>query len=286
MPARGAVWDRRETVMHSALLDMDRIRKSLRTKRIGRRIDYVETVTSTNDVARALVDDDDGDGSVVLTEYQSAGRGRLGRSWHAPRGASVLMSVLLTARGYDLSSPQLALVCGVALCDAIIDEIGMPPCIKWPNDIILSDKKVGGILVEAIERKDGEIAHIVGIGVNCLQHADHWPAEIASTATSLDLESPAPIDRSSFAIAVLKHLDAWLADPDRWHADELRHAWLKRAEPLGRGVCLRHAGRTYRGTILDIDPTAALVVQLDVGGIRAFNAANTTREMDSPMGDV
>ena len=271
-------------------LQLERITDGLTTRRVGRRIEVHETVNSTNEVAWTQVAEQSaGDGLVVFAEYQSAGRGRLGRSWDSPRGASVLMSLVLVDLEGELGGDALALLAAVAAVDAIDAAITTTPEIKWPNDLMINGRKLGGILVEChralsptlsragARQQDGASSvYVVGIGINCLQHRNHFPPELRASATSLDLESPHPVDRTEVARNLLIELDRWLAEPSRWDARVLRDEWVRRALPLGRRIRLRQVGEEFSGHVVDVDPAAGLVVQLDRGGRRLFDAASTS----------
>ncbi len=259
----------------SGRLRIDDIRKSLAENRIGGRIEFVETTSSTNDLARSLLNGPYADGLVVLTDHQSAGRGRLGRNWHSPRGASLLCSVVLREESPEWNGGQLALLTGIAARDAVMQVTDVTPGIKWPNDLIVGKRKLGGILVES-DRSDGVNTFVIGIGINCLQQDAHFPEMLTDRATSVEIESHRPVDRTDLTIAVLSELDRHIRS-DTWRSpDRLRAEWLARAQPLGGRVTLQHRGTTFHGTMIDVDPAAALIIQLDEGGIRAFNAADTT----------
>ena len=259
----------------SGRLRIDEIRANLATRRIGRRIEFVESTTSTNDLARRFLKEPDADGLVVLTDHQSAGRGRFGRRWHSPRGASLLCSVVIRQESPDWNGGQLALLTGIAVRDAVVRVTDVMPAIKWPNDLIVGKRKLGGVLVES-DRSDGVTTFVIGIGLNCLQQDAHLPETLTDRATSLEIESHRPIDRTVVTIAVLSEMDRRLHDDALRSAERLRAEWLTRAQPLGGRVILQHGGTTFRGTMVDVDPAAALIVHLDEGGIRAFNAADTT----------
>jgi BirA family biotin operon repressor/biotin-[acetyl-CoA-carboxylase] ligase len=183
--------------------------------------------------------------------------------------------------------PQLGLAAAVACCEAIARATRVRVQIKWPNDLVFEGRKLGGILVESRRGRRGpapgeprfaaaQAAYVVGFGVNCLQHRRHFPRELRDRATSLDLIAPGPIDRCALARALLAELDRWYADLSVWTGQELRRAWLNWAVPVGGRIRLQHAGRLYIGHVIDLDPTASLVVQLEQGGRRLFGAASTT----------
>lgn len=265
-----------DPVMSAGVLQLDRLQAARRTTRVGRRIDYVESTTSTNDEAWQRINDEHADGLVIFTEYQTAGRGRLGREWQSPRGASLLVSLVLVEEEGDPSGDQLVLLTSVAAVDTIAACTDVVATIKWPNDLYASGRKLGGILIESRIRHDGRRASVIGIGLNCLHHRGHLAGDLAETATSLELESSCAIDRTAVAAALLEKLDAWLAEPGTWSTAELVHAWLARAEPMGHRVSLRYRGEVFSGTMMDLDPSAALVLRLDDGSVRAFDAAGTT----------
>jgi len=268
--------------MDSGRLQIERIVSSLRTRRVGRRLELRDTTTSTNDDVLSRVESENIDGLVIFSEHQSAGRGRMGRTWEAPRGAGLLMSLLLIDVSKELRGGELCLLTAIAACDAIKACTDINPSIKWPNDLVVDGRKLGGILIESRQRTDGLRAYAVGIGINCLQQRAHFAAELSARATSLEIESAHPVSREALAVSLLGELDRWIAEPESWGDDDLRRRWLAHAEPVGGRVCLRVGGRLHTGTVVDIDPSAALLVRLDAGGFRAFDVANTTIGTPAP----
>jgi BirA family transcriptional regulator, biotin operon repressor / biotin---[acetyl-CoA-carboxylase] ligase len=259
-------------------LTPDRIRLGLATRRIGRTVVLLEGAASTNDVALASADDPQNDGMAVFADHQTSGRGRLGRRWQSPRGASVLCSILLIEpsgeAGTSLEPGVLTLAAGVATHDAVTSAVAdVEPTIQWPNDIAVAGRKLAGILIESRPIQSGR-AFVIGVGINCLQHRGHFRGALRKEATSLEAESRHPVSRLSVARQLLTELDRWLASPPDPHG--LRQAWLDRAEPLGQHIELRQGGHDYAGTTVDVDPMAGLVVELDGGGRRVFDPATTS----------
>ena len=155
-----------------------------------------------------LLRTDDPEGAVAVAEEQSAGRGRLGRIWHAPPGTSVLVSVLLRPAVDPPRLPELSLVAGGAVAEAIADTTGLDPTIKFPNDVLLDGRKVAGILAESSE---GRV--VLGVGVNANQTAEQLPSDAQTEPTSLRLELGRPLDRAPLLAAILLHLERAY---DRW----------------------------------------------------------------------
>jgi BirA family biotin operon repressor/biotin-[acetyl-CoA-carboxylase] ligase len=175
-----------------------------------------------------------------------------------------------------LKGALLGLIGAVAACDAIRSAAAVPTDIRWPNDLVVHGRKVGGVLVESRPRNEGGRVFVAGIGINCLQQTAHFGSELRGRATSLEIESPGPVDRAGVARSLVQALDAWLADAGPDLCETVRAAWLARADGLGQAIRLRHGGQEYSGVVLDLDPTSALVVQLDQGGRMLFEADGTT----------
>ena len=187
-----------------------------------------------------------------------------------------MVSVVLVESSDELAGGDLSIIAAVAACDAILSSTSIRAQIQWPNDLVIGDRKTGGVLIESRADTAGGRRFVIGVGINCLQQPDHFQGDLRRTATSLDMESDEPIDRSRVALRLLEELDRWVAEPYQWSRDDLRGAWLRRCLPLGRRIHLLHDGTRYRGHVVDLDPTAALIVELDGGGRRAFDAASTT----------
>jgi BirA family biotin operon repressor/biotin-[acetyl-CoA-carboxylase] ligase len=263
-------------VMNCGPLQPEPIADGLGCRRLTGPVHVVDSVTSSNDIAWQQVEAGAGDGTVFFAEHQTAGRGRFGRTWESPRGASVLCSVVVKDRTGVLQRGGLSLICAIAACDAIRAAVGLPAEIRWPNDLLIRGRKVGGVLVESRPGRNGGRTFVAGIGINCLQHANHFPPELRERATSLDLESPAPIDRIAVCRALLEQLDGWLAGTKDASPHSVRDAWCDRAIGVGGRVRLRRDGKEFSGVVVDLDPTAALIVQLDRGGRSLFDAESTT----------
>jgi BirA family biotin operon repressor/biotin-[acetyl-CoA-carboxylase] ligase len=252
-------------------LDPDLIRANLRAERIGRKVVVFEQTSSTNDVAAQYAGNADHDGLVVFAEQQTAGRGRTGASWHSTPGDSLLFSVLLL----DGSVPGelLSLTWAVGVAEALGRVGSHQTRIKWPNDLVLGGRKVAGILLESRQNGSGR-THIIGTGINCHQGAGGFPPELRQTATSLDRVSGTRCDRITLARRLLTSLDYWLAVAGR-DRRKVTDAWSNLSTQLGHRVHLACNGRRFAGNCIGVDPEKGLILQLDRGGVRMFDAAHT-----------
>jgi BirA family biotin operon repressor/biotin-[acetyl-CoA-carboxylase] ligase len=254
-------------------MDSDEITANLKTKRIGKKVLVYRSTSSTNDVAAEYAGNRDNDGLVVFAEEQTAGRGRAGRTWNSGRGDSILCSIALTEN--ILPSHLLSLASAVAVAEAIGSVgTGSRARIKWPNDILLNGRKVAGILLESRTDRHGAL-YILGIGINCHQHPDSFSDELRPTATSLDIESGSTIDRISLARRLLICLDHWL-EAAAQSSDKVCRRWCELSIQLGHRTTLIFNGTTFTGHCVGIDPEKGLILRLDAGGIRMFDAAHTT----------
>ncbi|MBN2560149.1 MAG: biotin--[acetyl-CoA-carboxylase] ligase [Phycisphaerae bacterium] len=254
--------------------------QNLGTRRVGRRIIVLPEVDSTNSYVLDTLAVEEGkaaDGCVVFAEYQNAGRGRLGRAWHSPRGASLIFTLLLCADGPRPTPARLVMAASVAVAAGIEQTTEVEPVIRWPNDVYVGDKKLAGILVEVRMVGGTDHATAVGIGVNCLQQAGHFSPELRDRATSLELEASHPVDRLTVARAILRRLDAYIADGSGVSNDQLTADWRARSADVGAYVTLTSHGQTFTGRIVDVHPQTGLLLQLDTGARREFDPATTVR---------
>jgi len=179
--------------------------KPLLSGRFGHVYRYAEIADST----QRMLAEDEAEGAIAVVEEQTEGRGRLGRAWEAPAGTSVLVSILLLPTVEAPRLPELSLVAGGAVAQAIADVTGLEPAIKFPNDVLVGGRKVAGVLAESSE---GRV--VLGIGVNANQTLEQLPVDAKTEPTSLRLELGKPVSRVRLLAAILLHLerayDAWV----------------------------------------------------------------------------
>jgi BirA family biotin operon repressor/biotin-[acetyl-CoA-carboxylase] ligase len=254
------------------LLDPDKIQANLKTKRIGKKILVYKSTSSTNDIATEYAKNKNNDGLVIFAEEQNAGRGRAGTKWHSNYADSILCSIILT--DCEINSELLSLTIAVAVADALGKVGKYEAKIKWPNDIIVNGKKVAGILLETRQTDNHKVC-IIGIGINCHQKKGSFPAELQPAATSIDIESGSTCDRISLAKRLLSSLDEWLEVAQK-NEHKVMDQWRRQSTLLGHRVTVLYDGRRFAGNCVGIDPEKGLILQLDQGSVRMFDAAHTT----------
>ena len=182
------------------------IADQIHTKWAGKTVHFARETDSTNLWIKRLAKEGASEGTLALAEFQSAGRGRLGRSWEVPEGTSVMMSILLRPKFEPQYAPTLTLVMGMAVAKAV-KNLGFDVSIKWPNDVVVSHKKICGILTEMGVR-DGKIDYaVIGVGINV--NIKEFPEEMADKATSLYLESGKEFDRSQIPGLVMEAFEKY-----------------------------------------------------------------------------
>jgi len=227
---------------------------------------FFTTIGSTNDVAAILAAAPSGEGTVVIADAQTAGRGRRGHSWFSPPGAGLYVSVVLApgraGRAPDRATSLLTLSAGVALTEAIERISGLAPAIKWPNDLLIGRRKLAGILAEAVAGPAaGAVTSVVlGYGINVSAAA--YPADLSDRATSLESELGRPIDRAALCAETLAALAARYRDLLDARFDAILDAWRARA-PGSRGAAVAwdEPGGARTGTTAGVDEMGALLVR-------------------------
>jgi BirA family biotin operon repressor/biotin-[acetyl-CoA-carboxylase] ligase len=239
---------------------------------LASRVSWLAATGSTNADAAALAEAGAPEGCVVLADLQTAGRGRLGRSWTSPAGTGIYASVLF--RPEPEVARLLTIAAGVALAEAIETVAGIAPVLKWPNDVYLgggpqSGRKVAGILAEAGVSSGGTWV-VIGFGVNVLPAS--FPHELALRATSLESELGRPVDRGELFAACLVQLAARYADLRANRGHDVVAAWRRRASStFGRAVEWGDDDGARTGVVRDIDEEGGLLVDTGAGLVRVVS---------------
>ena len=195
-----------EEIVTDGIYNETTIADQIHTKWAGKTVHFARETDSTNLWIKRLAKEGAPEGTLALAEFQSAGRGRLGRSWEVPEGTSVMMSILLRPKFEPQYAPMLTLVMGMAVAKAV-KKLSFDVSIKWPNDVVVSHKKICGILTEMGVR-DGKIDYaVIGVGINV--NIKEFPEEMADKATSLYLESGKEFDRSQIPGLVMEAFEEY-----------------------------------------------------------------------------
>ncbi|MCA8917960.1 MAG: biotin--[acetyl-CoA-carboxylase] ligase [Planctomycetes bacterium] len=268
------------------------IRDDLNTKNVGRKLKIFDQVTSTNETAweQYEADPDLRDGTVILAESQTRGRGRMGREWHSTPKAGLWLSVILKCNVPPDKVAFLTSGAALAVANMLQQFIHLPAEVKWPNDVMIRGRKVCGILVEA--RSTHPNVYVLGIGLNVNQSRSDFPESLRETATSLRLERPGA--RSLNRVRVLRPLLFYLERvytqirKKKW--DRIANAWSEFVHMGGKFVRLQQGGEEFRGTVVKIHPSDGITLKLagtedqktfsseSVTGVREISQENTENE--------
>lgn len=246
-------------------LDLSRVQENLGAVRLGSHFHYFEQISSTNSHARALAESGAPEGVVVVAETQTHGRGRLGRRWESPPLANLYFSVVLRPRLPPVHAAQITLTAAVALADSVASFIPQAPAIKWPNDILVSGKKLAGILSEAACDAERVDYVILGIGINVNLRQSSMPETIRRRATSLAELTGESLARESVLCRLIQDLDRCYGILEASGFDALRPQWEARFNLRGKRVRADLGDRVIVGVARGIDPSGALVLEDERG---------------------
>jgi len=256
------------------LLRKNDITPGLKTKLIGKHIHLFPEIASTNTLAMEMATAGAPEGTVVIAERQTAGKGRLGRKWISPKG-NLYLSVILRPHVPMHRAPLVTLMGAVAVASAIRTTCNLKAGIKWPNDILLSGKKVCGLLTEMSAEQD-RIRHLVlGIGVDVNMDPEELPAGIQGLATTLAREAGAAINRTALLQQVLRDLELWYRAFLENHS-AIINEWGAMNVTVGNRVAVGGAGEVLEGLAQGIDHEGRLLLRLDDGTIRTVAAGDVT----------
>ena len=263
-------------------LDSEKIKNNLNSVRLGSEILVFDAVSSTNDLAKQYLEEGATEGLVLMSESQTSGRGRMGRSWVSSPGIGIYMSAILKPRIQPQRLPQLTLVAGLAAVQAINEFTKHKAQLKWPNDILLNGKKLCGILCEYHPITNGEAGVIVGIGVNANHSPADFPDDLRPSATSLGIETGNPVDRQALASALIRHLDreydAFLRDG----APAIISQWTENSDMFGKKIAVTRGGSVIHGTALGLDPQGRLLIRTQQGEELACDSGEVSLGSTAP----
>ena len=237
--------------------------------RIGWRIHYFDEVGSTQRVAAELADEGAAQGTVVIAERQSAGRGRMGRSWHSPAGVNLYMTIILRPTIPLGHVPCLSLVAGVAAAEALEKVAPGIVALKWPNDVWLRGRKACGIIAEAVtDAAQGLRCVLLGIGLNVNLALEDVPPDLRDKATSVRIATGRACDRIELASALFNRLHSRYMEIEATGFAAVRPLWERYSALTGRRVTVMDGDARRVGVVRGIDDEGALLIETDAGPAR------------------
>ena len=252
-------------------LSPEAIRQGLKTKLIGKEIIYYPTTSSTMDAARQAIGQGTAEGTVVIADHQTAGRGRLSREWLSVPGGGILLSIVLYPDMEIL--PRLTMAACLAVARSIEAVAGLQPAIKWPNDVLLEGRKVSGILSESDVSGEAVGYAVVGIALNVNLDTSTMP-EIADTATSLKQVLGRDLSRQQVLISLLQEFENLYLKLR--NGESIQREWLQRLETLGKNVTVRCGDEVQDGYAESVDDEGNLIIRRPDGRLITIAAGDVT----------
>ena len=254
-----------------ARLNLALVEQRLKTLYVGRNLRYYATTVSTQDAAREEAERGAPDGTAVLAEEQTAGRGRLGRSWVSPAGKNLYLTLVMRPPARRLR--VLSIVSPLAIAEALEEAAGLSSRIKWPNDVVVGGRKIAGILIETDLAGDAVKHALVGMGLNVNFDVETQP-EIADIATSVQRELGRDASREELLAALLNAFEARYSEA--LESDAVFQAWRSRLETLGRRVRATLGERVVEGVAEDVDAEGSLLIRREDGSLATVEAGDVT----------
>jgi BirA family biotin operon repressor/biotin-[acetyl-CoA-carboxylase] ligase len=248
-------------------LNLDEVGTLLETTAPGRRVIYLTSAGSTMEVARREAEEGADEGTVVIAEEQTAGRGRFGRKWVSPAGQNLYFTLVLRPDVARLRS--LSIISPLAVCRAVEETTPLRPQIKWPNDVLIENRKLSGILIESEFSGATPRYALVGIGLNVNFRTDD--TEVAAIATSIARETGADVSRERVLAAALNDFEALYEAPETAFAP-----WRERLETLGREVTVTFRDERHSGVAEDVDSEGNLLLRTGDGSLMVFEAGEVS----------
>ncbi|MFA5156755.1 MAG: biotin--[acetyl-CoA-carboxylase] ligase [Candidatus Omnitrophota bacterium] len=246
------------------------IEAGLKTKFIGKKIYYFDSIASTMDMAMQLGMKQATEGTIVLSEAQHKGRGRMGRDWASPKYKGIYMSLILRPEVFPGQLPILTLLAAVSICEAIGHETGLEVKIKWPNDIFIHNKKLGGILTELSAEADEVRFVAIGIGLN----VNNDKKSLVSGATSVREEKGEAVSRISLFQEILRRIEENYLVFQKKGPNPVTDKWRQYNITLGMRVRVAFHKHHLEGEASDIDSDGALLVRKDSGIVQKVTAGD------------
>ncbi|MGO9013932.1 MAG: biotin--[acetyl-CoA-carboxylase] ligase [Dissulfurispiraceae bacterium] len=264
--------------MRSAELSVKEIRDGLSNQNvtIGSEIVFFPLTGSTNTEAVGLAAKGQREGTVIIADSQTEGRGRRGRTWVSPAGKNLYLSIIVRPGIPPKDASILTLMSAVACTSAIQSLSSVPVSIKWPNDLMVADKKIGGILTEMKADADSIDYAVIGIGINLNLDSSDMPDNIRETATSVMLQTGHPQSRTLYALEIIKSLDYWYTTLLQSGKGPVIDKWKSLSSTIGRTVTATTGEMKLTGLAEGIDNEGLLILRLQDSSVVKINAGDVT----------
>jgi BirA family biotin operon repressor/biotin-[acetyl-CoA-carboxylase] ligase len=258
------------------MIKPEEIKKCLSTTVIGKRILSFDNIGSTNTYAKNLGDKESPDGTVIIAEEQTQGRGRFDRKWQSEKGKNLIFSVVLQPVSQPRNIGLLPICAGGTIAKTIEQYLDLKVGCKWPNDILIGGKKTCGILIESFSLNKLTNRFILGIGVNVNQEL--FPEDIINTATSLKLASGKTVDRMKLLINILTSLDEMYLSIQKDNYDDSLNEWKSRSSIFGKDITVMQFDKEIRGRAVRLDNDGGLVLNYEGTEIKVLSGDVTIRK--------
>jgi BirA family transcriptional regulator, biotin operon repressor / biotin---[acetyl-CoA-carboxylase] ligase len=242
---------------------------------IGKEIFFYEKVGSTNTVASSLAEQV-AEGAVFLADTQEKGRGRLGRVWLSPLGGNIYMSIILRPQIETKDATLITIMAAVASANALRKTTGLNISIKWPNDLMCNERKIGGILSELKTDQNGILFSVIGIGINVNTDIDAFPEDVREIATSVKKEIGRLFSREEIIAEVLNEINNWYMILKSMKRGVLLAEWQRLTSTLGKEVIVVIGQETYKGFAEAIDDEGMLILRLPSGEMKRIHSGDLT----------
>lgn len=256
-------------------MNVDKVQEGLRTKRFGKKIVFLREVASTNDLAKELAAYGTEEGTVVVAETQTAGRGRLGREWVSPKGG-LYFSVVLRPSVRASEAVRLVFVGGLAVARVLDEVYGLRVETKWPNDVLVNGRKVCGILTEMNTTGETVNFAVMGIGVNANFDVEKALPELRKVATSIENEFGKRVMLEELFTAMLEKLENVYELFMKEGFSPVLQMWKSYATFLGRRVAVVNETEKWVGLALDVEDDGSLIMRLEDGTVKRVFVGDTT----------
>lgn len=256
-------------------VDVAKISSFLKTKRFGQSIHYFDEIESTQIIAHQLAREGAIDGTIVIAEEQTAGKGRMQRPWDSAKGKGIWMTIIVRPDLLPHQAPQYTLVTAVSVVMAMKSLYqNFTPEIKWPNDILINGRKCVGILTEMLAEMDRVEGLLVGVGINTNQGPSDFPEELKDIATSIAIEEGSKVNRAELVAEILKYLEMYTDEYVENGFKSIKQLWVEHSGTIGKRIKATTLREVIEGLAIGITDDGVLEIQLDHGEIKKVYSAD------------